>query len=55
MAAIYELHYEKPNGDVIFCGTLSSENEVLQEIRQLSIEFPEYDYWYDIVDDGEEY
>lgn len=53
MAAIYELHYEKPNGDVIFCGTLSSEEEVLQEIRLLSVEFPEYDYWYDIVDDGD--
>ena len=54
MAAIYELHYEKPNGDVIFCGILSSEEEALHEIHQLSAEFPEYDYWFEVIYEDEQ-
>lgn len=47
MMPIYEIYYERQNGDVVFCGILESEMEAIEEIRLLGTEFPEHDYWYE--------
>ena len=54
MSFIYELHYEKEDGGQVFCNDFYCELEVMEEMRKLQIEFPENQYWYDIVEGGSE-
>lgn len=51
MTTIYEIYYENKAGEVVFCSdSITTEMGAKEEIRQLSIEFPEYDYWWECVD-----
>lgn len=51
MTTIYEIYYENKAGEVVFCSDfITTEMGARDEIRQLSIEFPEHDYWWECVD-----
>lgn len=51
MTTIYEIYYENKAGEVVFCSDfITTEMDAREEIRQLSIEFPEHDYWWECVE-----
>lgn len=52
MSVIYELHYDTDWGEQFFCKEFSDELECLEEMQSLQLEFPEHQYWYDIIEDG---
>jgi hypothetical protein len=55
MPPIYEIYYENKSGDVVFCSDhITSEMEARDELRQLKVEFPEYDYWYEAIYEDEQ-
>lgn len=50
MTPVYEIYYERKEDDVVvFCGTLESEMDAIEEIRLLGSEFPEHAYWYEVT------
>jgi hypothetical protein len=49
MIPIYDIYYERKNGDVVFCGSLESLLEAIEEINILGAEFPEHHYWYEVT------
>ena len=51
MSFIYEIYYENKAGEIVLCTERNCEMEAISEINNLSIEFPENYYWYDIVGD----
>lgn len=53
----YEIYYRTtPIGCqeyvTVYCGDVSTEHEAVEEVRMLSLEFPEYEYWYEGVLEG---
>ena len=54
MPHIYEIYYENKQGDVVHCQDLYDEQEALHEITSLSNEFPDNDYWYEIIFEDEQ-
>lgn len=60
MTTIYEIYYENKQGDVetvntVLCSDfITTEMGAREEIRQLSIEFPEHDYWYECIYEDEQ-
>lgn len=55
MTTIYEIYYENKQGDVIFCSdSITTEMGAREEIRQLSIEFPEHEYWWECTYEDEQ-
>lgn len=55
MPAIYEIYYENKQGDVVFCSDfITTEMSAREEINQLSVEFPEHDYWYEVAYEDEQ-
>ena len=53
MAALYVLYFEDQSGDTILCDDYENEQDVIKDMHQLSVEFPEFNYYYEIVDDGQ--
>lgn len=53
MAALFELYFEDETADIIFCDEYETEQDVVKDMHQLSVEFPEFNYYYKIVDDGQ--
>lgn len=55
MTTIYEIYYENKQGDVVFCSDcITTEMGAREEIRQLSIEFPEHEYWWEAIYEDEQ-
>ncbi len=55
MPAIYEIYYENKQGEVVFCSDfITTEMNAREEINQLSAEFPEHDYWFEVIYEDEQ-
>lgn len=53
----YEIYYRTtPTGCAdsitVYCGDVSTEHEAVEEVRMLSLEFPDNEYWYEGVLEG---
>lgn len=53
----YEIYYRTlPTGCqesvTVYCGDESTEDEAIEEVRMLSLEFPDNEYWYEGVLEG---
>lgn len=53
----YEIYYRTtPTGCTdsitVYCGDVSTEHEAVEEVRMLSLEFPDNEYWYEGVLEG---
>lgn len=46
---IYEIYYETQGGTVVYCQDTDCELDAIDEIRKLTIEFPQNYYWYEAV------
>lgn len=55
MSKIYEIYYENSCGDIILCSdNIRDEFEATEEIRILSLEFPDNSYWYEVTYEDEQ-
>lgn len=53
----YEIYYRTtPTGCTdsitVYCGDVSTEHEAIDDVRMLSLEFPDNEYWYEGVLEG---
>lgn len=46
---IYELYYEDEKGTIVYCNGFGSLEDVTVERNALEIEFPEHEYWYEVI------
>jgi len=46
----YEIYYRGPDNIVVYCGDISSEQLVIEEVTILGIEWPCNTYWYEAVE-----
>lgn len=55
MSTIYEIYYENKAGEVVFCSDfITTEMSAWKEIEQLRAEFPEHDYWFEVIYEDEQ-
>jgi len=55
MSTIYEIYYENKVGEVVFCSDfITTEMGAREEISQLSAEFPDHDYWFEVTYEDEQ-
>ena len=54
MSNIYEIYYENIHGIILCSDHIRDELEAVEEIRILSLEFPDNSYWYEVTYEDEQ-
>lgn len=49
----YEIYFRSKDW-VVYCGDVASEDLAMEEVRILSLEFPDNQYWYEEVIAGDD-
>ncbi|ANA49196.1 hypothetical protein PMW_71 [Pseudomonas phage phiPMW] len=51
---IYELYCERPSGEIIYCGDFTSQIDADAAIFSLSNEYPDNEYWWEVIYEDEQ-
>ena len=54
MGNIYEIYYENVEGIILCSDHIRDELEAEEEIRKLSLEYPDNSYWYEVIYEDEQ-